>query len=194
MSDLVFTFHPRIITVSDIMPSSSNFSRERQSSLCIGSLGSRGLQRVCIANNIAATPRSLFRSKSGTTAIPSSMKSSILPDGSNGISTSKSSAWVYGMSSGKYDGGGNFEACGEYREVWSQSLLCNRSFARSVQISPKTHHSLEQGEPPKVSLRLNKPNWSHIIEHWAAVLPFNVIRLYADLISDFPHRILVFGR
>jgi hypothetical protein len=84
--------------------------------------------------------------------------------------------------------------CGEYNMVWSHSLLCSKSLAKSVHISLRTHHSLEQGEPPKVSLRLNRPYCSHIIEHCAAVFPFNVILLYADFISDFPHRILVLGR
>jgi hypothetical protein len=58
--DLVFTFHPKIVTDSDIMPSSASFSKERQSSRCIGSLGSRGRNRVCIASKIAATPLSLL--------------------------------------------------------------------------------------------------------------------------------------
>ncbi len=46
VSSLVFIFHPKIITTSDIMPSSCNLSKERQSSLNISLPGSIGLQRV----------------------------------------------------------------------------------------------------------------------------------------------------
>jgi hypothetical protein len=52
-NNLVFTIHPKIAGDSDNLPSSYSFSKERQSSLRMGSFLSKGWHKVCSANNIA---------------------------------------------------------------------------------------------------------------------------------------------
>ena len=130
-----------------------------------------------IARSKAWTPLNLLSFRSGTMAIPSSMKSSIRPISSFGMWMSKVAAGANGIAESRYMGGSSFAACGENNSCGFHSLQWSMSLAKSVHSSDATHHSFGQGDPPKVSRKLNNPKSWHMIAHFAAVSPFRVTLL-----------------
>ncbi len=76
---LVFMSYPRLVNFSGIVPSSSSFSKDGQSSLWIVSWLARGQHKMCIAKSIDATPLFLLLLRLGTITILPSMKSLTLP-------------------------------------------------------------------------------------------------------------------
>jgi hypothetical protein len=110
---------------------------------------STGQNKTCIASSISWIALFLLSFISGTTTIPSSIKSSTLPQSSGGISTSMLLAAAKGKSSLKYRGVGTFSAWGENKSAGSHWGQCNKSFAISVHSSEARQNSLGHGEPPK---------------------------------------------
>jgi hypothetical protein len=70
---LVLISQPRIVKLSDKLPSSISLLNDRQSSLHNGSFWSKGLHRTCIAKSIDWIARNLSWCRLGIIAIPSSI-------------------------------------------------------------------------------------------------------------------------
>ncbi len=120
-NDRRFSCQPRTVKTSDIDPSTVNLESDNGSSLARGSFLDRALLIKWIASGIALLPRSQLLFISGTMVIPSSMNTSVRPQSSVGIDTSRGAACPMGMSGSKYVGGFSKVACGEWISSGNQS-------------------------------------------------------------------------
>jgi len=173
---LVFIFHPRKVKHSDKQPSSASFPSDKQSSLKIGSAGSSGRHKVCIANKSEWTALFLFECKSGMMTIPSSIKISAFPQSLGSITISNGLAEANDVEESSNTGSVINVEWGEHITLGSHEGLWRMSFAKSIHNSEKMQNSFGHGDPPKVRRTLGSANSLHIIAHFSAILPCKFTR------------------